>query len=383
MSFIAGLASLAGGLLSNNSLSNTRRDVKNLTKFRPQDFMGSGGFGISEDGNVSLGADQEALMQLLTQASGGQLAGGLFNDGAFQNAFGNNDIQGSLNQAQSGLQQQAGPSAFGGLGGLFGQSNNLASGFANSLSGGPQDQTNGLQQNLFNTGFGNQQQSTDQQGLFNQSLATQRAAASGGLLDQAINKLENNQFSTGRAGTTGGAQQTEAFLNSLAQQDLGFQNNAFGQAQQQQNFLGNLGTQQINSAQGLLGQNLGQFNQQAQLANMFGQAAGGFENQGFNQALAALQQNQSAGNQRLQNAMGLFGQGADVFNQSFGQGLSGQGMLTGINQNMANLFLGQQNAAANRISATGQHSRSLQQNGSNQAGLLGGLFGGVGKMFGL
>jgi len=376
-----GLSGLAGGFLSNNALENSQKDIKNLTKFRPQDFQGAGGFGIAENGNVSLGQGQEQFLQQLIQQSGGQLGGGLFNNQGFQNAFQNNDIQGSLNQAQSGLQQQAGNTAFGGLGGLFGQAQGLGNIFANQTAGGPQDVTGGLQNQQFNAGMANQQAAGDQSGLFNQFLGTQRAAASGGLLDQAINKLENNQFATGRAGTTGGGQQTQAFLDSLAQQDLGFQNNAFGLANQQQNFLGNLGAQQMQQGAGLLGQNLGQFQNNAQNAMGFGQQAGVFEGQGFMQALQALQQNQSAGNMRLQNAMGLFGQGNDVFNSAFGQGLAGQNAITGVNNGMSNLFLGQQNAAANRISASGQHAGALGQSGAEQGGLLGGIMGGIGDLF--
>lgn len=380
-SLIGGLGGLFGGLADNKEFQQANNQINQNAGFGDQSAnfgFGSGFAGADGQNNFQLGGPEQQLLQMLQGSSGNLLGGGLFNNQNFQQAFGQNDIAGALGQAQGALGQQAGNSAFGGLGQLFNQSQGLSQGFANQVSQGPQDQTGGLMGQLMGSGFANQQAAGDQSGLFNQSLNTQRAAAqNGGLLDTAINKFRDAGFATGRSGTSGGARDQEGFLNSIAQQDLGFQNNAFGQAQQRSNFLGNLGSQQIGQGSGLLGQNLGQFNQQAQFANLFGQQAQSAEGQGFNQMLQSLQQNQSAGNQRLQNAQGLFGLGADVQGQQIGLGQSGFGQ--GLNQQqMIMQFMNQLRAGENdRIQATGQHSQAtadLNAGGSGIGEFIGGLF---------
>jgi len=126
-----------------------------------------------------------------------------------------------------------------------------------------------------------------------------------------------------------------------------------------------------------LGQNLGQFNQNTNFANQFGQAAQGNEQQQFMQMLQAMGQNQSAGQTRLTNSMNLFGLGRDTQNTAFNQGLAGQGALNANDQMFANMWLGQQNADANRIGATGLHSQALAGMSQAQAGASGGFFGGL------
>jgi hypothetical protein len=372
-SLLGGAGGLLGGILGVNSANNTNQQLADLTSFNPQGFTSTGGFGISEGGNVSLGGGQEALMQQLQQMAGSNLGGGLFNNNQFQNAFQNNDIAGALQNANNQFNQQLGASPFGQLGNLAGQAQGLSGQFANQVGQGPQDTSGGLMAQLFGQGFGNQLAAGNQQGLFNQSLDTQRQAAQGGLLDQAINKFRNVGRQTGRSSTSAGAADQTGFLDSLARQDLGFQNNAFGQAQAQQNFLGNLGSQQIQQGQGFLGQSLGQFNQNAQNALGFGGQAAGLAGQQFGQNLQSGQFNQQGANARLQNALGLFGQGNDIRNQSQTLGLQGQAGLTDINSLFADTFLGQQNAAANRISSSGLHAQSIANSGSESGGLLSGL----------
>ena len=132
----------------------------------------------------------------------------------------------------------------------------------------------------------------------------------------------------------------------------------------------------------MLGQNLGQFNQNTNFANQFGQAAQGNEQQQFMQMLQAMGQNQSSGQQRLTNSMNLFGLGRDTQNTAFNQGLAGQGALQANDQMFANLFLGQQNADANRIGAQALNSQSLASLASGQGGAGSGLFGGIGDALG-
>lgn len=378
---MSSLGGLFGGFANAAEVARTRKDIRRNGRFTDQ--TGNFGFGSAFAGangqnSFQFGPEQQLMNMMLQAGSLGQLGGGLFNDQNFQNAFQGNDIAGALGQSNNAFAQQASGSAFGGLGGLFNQNQGLSSLFANQAAAGPQDLTGGLQGSLFGQGFANQQAALDQSGLEQRFLDTQRQRATqGGLLDRAINRFENNQFAQGRLGTTGGAEQTSGFLDSIARQDLDFQNNAFGLGQQQQQFLGNLGSQQIGQGAGLLGQNLGQFNQQAQLANLFGNSAAGIEGQQFGQNLGALQQNQSAGQQRLAQALGLFGQGAGLFNDSFAQGLAGfQGGLA-ANQQALDATLGLREAENSRISATGQHSRALADVQGSSGGILGGAIGGL------
>ena len=374
---LQGLGGLLGGLANNKELEQTRSDINNMAGFTDQnaDFGFGRGFAGGDGQNTfQFDAQNQALQQLLQGSSGSLLGGGLFNDPRFQQAFQGNDIAGALAQAQGSLGMQAGNTAFGGLQGLNQQATGLSNLFANQVAGGPQDQTGGLMGQLMGQGFGNQLAAGDQSGLFNQSLATQRAAATnGGLLDTAINKFRDAGFATGRSGTSAGARDQEGFLNQIAQQDLGFQNNAFGQAQQRAQLLGNLGSQQIGQGAGFLGQNLGQFNQQAQFANMFGQQAQGLEGQGFNQMLQALQQNQSAGTQRLQNAQGLFGMGVDTLGQQIGLGQSGAGVNLDFNNLALQSMLGLRGAETDRIAATGQHAGALADTQGSSGGGIGGF----------
>ena len=378
---LGGLGDVVGGLINGGEQNAGAEFLMQQQQYDPRNAGGFGG-GVTFDssGNGTFSGDQQFQQQgqQLGQQSQNLLGGGLFNNAGFQQAFGSNDMAGAFGQAQGSLQQQMNP-FFGA--GAFQQNaanvNNLGNQFAQQTASGPQDFSGGLQQNLFAQGAANQQAAGNQSQLFNNSLSTQRQAAQSGQ-DRLFNKLNDKLFSTGQLGSTGGSQQLQGLFDSFAQQDLGFQNNAFGQAQQQQQFLGNLGGQQIQQGQGFLGQNLGQFNQNANNAAQFAQLGGGFEGQGFNQNLQSLQQNQSAGNQRLSNAMGLFGQGADIFGQQFGLGLGAQGANQAQNQFGLDSVLGLMNSENNRISAVGQGAAGLQTQpsgaGNAVAGFIKGLF---------
>ena len=120
--------------------------------------------------------------------------------------FGTGDLNGFLqnlpignifNTSSSLLGQQLGNTAFGGLGGLAGTAGLLGNQFAGQALAGPQDLTGGAQGALFGSGLGNLAGAGNTDALRQQFLATQRAQASGGLLDQAINRLQDRQFALG------------------------------------------------------------------------------------------------------------------------------------------------------------------------------------------
>jgi hypothetical protein len=362
------------GLYMNNRFRQTNSDISDLTTFQPQGFQSPSGFGITPGGAGLQGQQQGNLSSLLGQQGAGLLGGGLFNDPNFQSAFQNNDIFGAQQGAQQGLQQGIGPQAFGGLQGLFGQNQGLSNLFAQQTAQGPQDFSGGAQGGLFGAGFNAINQAGNVSGLVQQNLDASNALARPGE-DRLINRFNNQEFlRTG--GATSGAQERQGQLfDSL----FGAQNQRVLSAQQTglqaQQQLGQFGLGATGQGAGLLGQNLSQFNQGAGFANLFGQGAQGVEGQAFGQGLQSLQQNQSAGQQRLSNAMNLFGLGNQTFGQNFGLGLQAQGSLTDRDQMFANLFLGQQNAAANRIGATGLHAGALAENTRNQGGFLSNLFG--------
>lgn len=204
----------------------------------------------------------------------------------------------------SGLQSGIGGNLFGAQGDIFrarqgvapglgNQAFNLAGGFFNDLAGG---------------GEAARSQQLD--------LLRQQAAP---FEERAFGNLQQNLFSTGRLGTSGGALQTEAFARGLGQADLSRQlaANQEGRAFQQNSF------------------NLGQ--------GLFGVGSG----------------ERSLSDQLLGNAFSRFGNfaglAADVEGQRFGQNLQGQQNLFGQLQSQFGnrLALGgfQQNAQRNQLAS--------------------------------
>lgn len=381
---LSGLGGLFGGLADVREVAQTRSDIKNMAAYNP---FNAGGFGGSvhfngRAGNFQLSPDQQLMQAMLGGQGLGLLSGGLFNSPQLQQALSQNNIAGALGQANSALAQQASPFVNQGMfSNLMGNVNSLGNMFAGQTAAGPQDFSGGLQANLFSRGSANQEAAGNQQGLFNQSLALQRAAAEPAQT-QLLNQLENRLFSRGQLGSTGGAMQMQGFIDAIGAQDLGFQNNAFQQALAQGQFLGNLGSQQINQGTDILGLNLGQFNQNAINAQNFMGLGAGLEGQGFNQMLQALQQNQSAGLNRLQAAQGLFGLGTDTFNQQFGLGLGAQQGLMDQSRLGLDSILGLLMAESDRIGATSGHAGALAKTQESSGGILGGLLGGIGKALG-
>lgn len=379
---VGGLFGLAGQKKQQKELGQTQQFLQDQVGFNPQGFSGTGtnlqfqgGQGVASEG-----AQQQILTQLLQGGAGGFLQGGSFNDPNFQQAFNQNDIAGAFGGAQQGLQQQLGQNAFGGLGGLFQQFQGLGQQAAGQFAQGPQDLTGGLQNQLFGQSQGFLQGA--QGGALaaqQQSLSASRALAQP-FEQRATLSDENRRFAQGRLGTTGGSQQGADLAFSQALAD----NARIGQAQQignqtfQQNIQAGLGTQAAGA--GLLGQNLGQFNQFGQFASQFGQGQQNAELGGFGQLLQSLQQNQGAGNKRLENALGLFGIGDSSSQSNFQTGLQGQNTLTGRDQLLQELFLGSQNAEANRIGAAGQSSQAISGTGQAKAAGSGGFGSTLGKI---
>lgn len=379
----SGLGGLLGFGANARENAQLRGDITDLTQFNPSSFNG-GGFGVNPaNGNVFM----DQLNQALRGGAGaGALAGfggGLFNNQSLQEGLGGLDFGGAISGVNNAFGQQASPFF---NQGTFNQNagnvSALGNMFASNVAGGPQDFSGGLQSSLFGQGAGNLSAAGDQSALFNQSLATQRAAAQP-QQDRLFNRLQDRLFATGQLGSTGGSQQLEGFFNAANQQDLGFQNNAFGQAQQQQQFLAGLGQNQIGLGQNFLGQNLGQFNQNAGLAAQFAGLGGQLEGQGFGQQLGALQQNQAGAAGRLQNMQGLLGFGAGLQNQGFTQGLQGGGFLLDQAGFGRDTLINLLNAEANRIGATGLHAQALGSlGGSGSGGFLSGALGAIGGLFG-
>lgn len=382
--FLGPLMSLFGGISNVQEVGRTRADINNMAEFNPMNFGGPGGMARFNGGTGSfqLGPELQAAQSLMGMQAPALLAGGMFNSPFLQDALNQNNIAGALGQANSALGTQASPffnqQGFQNIGNSV---SNLGNFFSGAATQGPTDLSGGLQSNLFARGSANQAAASDQSGLFNQALGTMRTAAQPAQ-NQLLNRVQDRLFAQGRLGSTGGAQEMESLFNSFGQQDLGFQQAAFGQANQQQNFLAGLGSDQIGAATNLFGQNLNQYNQNVGNAQGFLGMGAGLEGQGFQQMLQALGQNQSAGLQRLQAAQGLFGLGNDVFNQQFTLGLGAQeGLLNSGRFGLENV-LGLGNLEANRIGATGQHARSLAEVQQSSGGLLGNLLGGLGGLFG-
>lgn len=378
-SLISGGFNLLGGVLGNQGFEQARSDIGDLTQFNPfSASTGGGTFSFTQGGLGSF--NEDAQTQAIRQAIGSQiapgLAGGLFNDPGLAAAFQGNDILGALNQSVAstqGLPQAFAASQLGGV-------NALGGSLLGQALAGPQDFTGGLQGSLFNQGFANQLAAGDFAGTQASELAALRAAAAPEQ-NRQFNRLQDRLFAMGQLGSTGGGEQLRGLMEAQGQQDLNFQTEAFNRALGRGQFLGGLGSQQIGQGAGLLGQNLGQFNQGvANARGMLGLGAG-LENQFFQNQLAAAGQGMSAGQQRLSNALNLFGVGQGAQAQGFQQGLQGQAALQGMNQFGLSGILGLLNAEANRIGATGQHAQALGQVGQNQGGFLGSLLGGIGDLF--
>lgn len=214
-------------------------------------------------------------------------------------------------------------------------------------------------------GFGllNQGPGQDYQGFVNGRLDLLRQQAAP-FEQRAYNANNQNLFSTGRMGTTGGGIQTEAFARGLGQADLQRQLDAQG-----------------------MGDQLYQFDQGNRLAQqqLGGQllATGNNLNLGANsifggQLVGATDYNtlvNSRAQQRLQNAQGLFGFGNQLGTQDLTSGSAALQNYLGIADAMQ-----QQGFQGAQIGSMAMGQQATQSAGSPWGGALQGLGGAISGM---
>lgn len=372
-SVLSGLGGLFQGGANERALNQGRSDIMNLPGMQGPISFGTG-MGSAGANGFSFNPMLQGQQAMLGQMGSGLLQGGLFGNQSLQNALGGLNLGGALGGLQSAFGQQIGNSAFGGLGGQYGQVGNIANMLQGQAMAGPQDFTGGLQGGLLSQGFANQMAAGNQSGLQNQELAAMRAAAQPEQ-NRMLNSLESRLHARGMLGSTGGAEQMRGFFEAQNQQDMGFQQEAFNRAMQQQGFLGSLGSQQISQGGGFLGQNLGQYNQTLGNLQGFQQLGAGLEGQQFGQGLAGLQQNQNAALQNLMAQQGLLGFGGDLFAQQYGLGLGSQEALLGYGNLGLQAGRSPWELQAGLLSGGGQHAQALGEIASqSRGGFLGGLF---------
>jgi len=382
---VAGGVSLAGGMMANKTLAGGQNMIKDMTAFNPTNMSGSpmGSWATSHGTNYFTPSNQfSGLASGLGTAGAGLLGGGLYNDPQLQQALAGMNLPGHYQDAQQGLMQQAfsnynAPMFQQGMGNMS-QLGNQAAGIAGM---GPQDTSGGMQQGLFQGGAQNLMQAGNTSGLVQQQLDASRALAQPGE-DRLFNKVQDRLFAQGRMGTTGGSQEFGEAINQIGMADQQRIMNAQQLGMQNQQQLGQLGLGQMQAGTGLMGQNWQNWMGAGQNAQGFAGQLGQMEGQGFNQNLQALQQNQTAGQNRLQNAMGLFGMGRQTLEGQAGLGGTLANAYTGLMGLPMQGTLGLLNAEANRIGATGMHAQALGQGAQAQGGLLGGLMGGLGSALG-
>jgi hypothetical protein len=260
-SLLGGLGSLFGGAASAREQQRLVRDIGKQGEFQNMGFGGFGGFGNITEGSSQFNFDPmlQAQRAMLGGMAPGLLGGGLFNDPALQQALGATDLAGAMNQVNQGAQlglQTIDPSQYAAIaqGGMDMQ--NLLLGQAAGPIAGFQDFSGGLGGQLRSAGIQNQLAAGDFTGLQNAELASLRAAAQP-QMDRQFNRLQDRLFATGQLGSTGGGEQLRGLFEAQGQQDLNFQNEAFGRAMQRGGFLSNLGLQQTGQAGNVFGQNLG------------------------------------------------------------------------------------------------------------------------------
>ena len=395
-----------GGLSAASSYKASRQakrqaDQANAALARGQignySISGPGGVGGSynvDNGQIStrLGSRLQGQQNLFDAMAGG------FANRDLANIFG--DARGTLGQMQgvAGMQPQQGD--FSGLQGLIGGNVGLADLGINQAFGQQQglnqfgNQAFGLAQNFLGELAGGGSEAARANTL---DLLRQQAQP---FEQRAFSGLQDNQFATGRLGSSGGALQTEAFARGLGQADLSrqlaanqegrnFQQNALGLAQGS----AGMGTQAMGLGDSLLSSAFGRFGSMAGLAadvegQRFGQQLTG-QNNLFNQLGSLFTQQvgltgsqQSIEQQNLQNVLSLFGAGNQLnqiplemlqfaqnaeqmrSNAALGQGnvMSRSGDATAQATGMASIFSG-----LGQASQGGQIGSFLQS--------LGGLFG--------
>jgi len=122
----------------------------------------------------------------------------------------------------------------------------------------------------------------DFSGVYNDTLGLLRSSAAHGEQLQGANFLQR-MFDTGGRGTTGGANQTQAFMRGLGEADTTRQLQALGEARNQQNQALNVGTGLYNVGQGISSQQDSLMNNALSRFGNLGNWAQGLSQQRFNQ----------------------------------------------------------------------------------------------------
>jgi len=247
----------------------------------------------------------------------------------------------------------------------------------------------GMSMDMYGMGrnaFGERPQSY--QSVADQQLAQMRAA-SAPFEQRAGEGLQQNLFSTGRLGTTGGGMNVEAFARGLGQADTqrvldsqGFAEQLYGRDQQAALQRNNMGAGMMANGMNGMFQGFGQQNANYQLGgqmlsnagNLFGQQGNMFGNQfagatGYNDTV-----NQRA-QQRLQNATGMFGFGNELAGTDLTRGGSAMQGYTGL----AGQLQGQAEFGAN-MGSQGMAGGMTPAQPSAAGSFLQGLGGAVGGM---
>lgn len=382
---------------SQNTLADAMRNA--TTTLGPSTITGPGGingtvYNNGEGGTYGLGNLQNAnnyLTQLGTNS--------------VQNALSSGGLPANITQANNALQNAspvAAPPDTTGMQSIFGNvlNQNIADMNRGPMAPGLAQQAYaGAQTNLADAsrGYGD---------FFNSTLQNLRDQAQP-FETRAYDQLQNDQFSRGQMGTSGGALQTEAFARGLGQNDLQRQLTATQLAQQNQqnslnvgNTLAGIGNNQNQLDESLLQSAFNRFGTTAGLANdltqqRFGnsvlanqtgydRAASNLNNQiNFAQLPIALQGQQlNLGTQALNGQQALNSQGLQQFmaalqasqaaaNARIGSGTNVSG-LAGISAQLPN-----QNDIWGQV-LTGIGSRIGNQNGNGSLGnIFSGLFGGT------
>lgn len=373
------IGGLGAGLTGNAVISGAMGDIQNNIDFNPfsGQIGGVGSFGLRSGGG-SFRLDPALLNAIaqITGTTGGLLSGGLANSPDLRTARTSpgGSIAGAVDFANQSLGTAAAP--------FFNQStfaNNAAniSGlgniFANRVAQGGTDLSGGAFSELVGGGLSNLSRAGNFQGIVNQNLDASRALARP-FEERLINDFANREFSATRGATTGAAERQFDVQNSLALADQQRIRDSLGLGLQEQGLLTQLGLGQVGQGQGFLGQNLAGRGQEIGAAQGFAQLGAGLEGQGFQQLLQSLQQNQSAGSQRLRNALDIFNAETGAFGQGVQLGQAGIGTQVDVGGLGLQGVLGLLNAEANRIGATGLSNQALAELAASQSGFLSGLF---------
>lgn len=272
--------------------------------------------------------------------------------------------QGALN-AQGQLQVGVQGSQLG----LMNQGQNqLNNPLTQNLQGAAQNQLNTAGSDFTNT-------YNTQLAALNQQLALPAA--------QAQSQLNDAEFGRGQLGTSGGALQTQAFATGLGQAFMGNQNQAYNQAMNAQNSatnnaatLNGAANQNLNTANSLLANAYGQFNNTSALNT-------NTANSIFNQNSQISQLGNQYGQQNLNNQItsaALPAQLAGAYGANANSAITGAGNLNNLDMSGFNAALGAGTQQGNQYNNAMSNAAKVVSSGQTTNGLtgIGNLVNGIG-----